>query len=534
LRDLFPTGGATEAALYRVALRDDPEGPSGGKLLLAGEDVTDRRDFTPLEFLALQYAAGPAGGAQDILVVARSGTSDGSGGLTAIADSTPALLRAEVTGTRSLNTAEALRTAADPAATDADFITVASEAALYAPLGNQIAPSLFTSGNFTAAAGDHYALRDLFTSPYGANVTVGGYRVALRDEDTASGTKLMLDGEDATRRINFTATEFNSLQFVPGATGSAQDILVVARSTDAAGMKVDSRAVQITARSTGERSINALPALRDASPDDTFARIAQDASVYAPLGSQKVPALSAAGDFTAAAGDLFSMNTLFDTKGGIFDAGMTYRVAMRDDPSGSAGGRLTLNGAEVTGRTEFTGAEFAALLFQAGPEGSAQDLLVVARRTDSATGLITDSPAMEITARATGTRSINALAALRTEDATESGFDRIVRDAAVYKTSSAPSLTSTVHPASPSLPGQGLAAAVGAYRATGGTAKAALDLTSLFADVVGAVQLAGAASAQLRQLSSLVALLGGGAVGGVRTTGPDIAKLTTLALNARA
>jgi hypothetical protein len=32
------------------------------------------------------------------------------------------------------------------------------------------------------------------------------------------------------------------------------------------------------------------------------------------------------------------------------------------------------------------------------------------------------------------------------------------------------------------------------------------------------------------ELSSLVALLGGGTVGGVRSAGPDITKLTTLAL----
>jgi hypothetical protein len=533
VRDLFPTSGKTEAALYRVALRDDPDGPAGGKLLLNGEDVTSRTDFPPAEFNALQFVAGPKGGAQDILVVARSGTSDGKGGLTGIADSPPALLRAAVTGTRSLNTAEALRMPVDPAAADADFMKVASEAALYAPLGSQVAPGLVTAGNFTAAAGDGYALRDLFASPYSTSVAVSGYRVALRDADPASGARLMLDGEDVTHRIDFTATEFNSLKFIAGATGSAPDLLVVARSTDSRGMMVDSHAVQVTGRSTGERSINALPALRGASPGDDFVRIAQDAATYAPMGSQTAPALSAAGDFTAAAGDPFSMNTLFDTKGGVFEAGMSYRVAMRDDPSGSTGGKLMLNGTDVTGRTEFTGAEFVGLLFQAGPAGSAQDLLVVARRTDATTGLITDSPAMEVTARATGTRSINALAALRTDGLTDTGFDRIVRDAAVYETSSAPSLSSALHPASPTLSAQALASAVGAYRMTGSGATA-LDLTALYGGVVGASQAAGAAPPRIQQLSSLVTLLGGGTVGGVRTAGTDIAKLTAPALNARA
>jgi hypothetical protein len=531
LRDLFPVGGTVEAALYRVALRDEPDGPSGGRLLLDGADVTGRTDFSPVEFLSLQYVAGPEGGAQEILVVARAGSADGAGGLTAIADSPPALLRAAVTGTRSLNTAEALRTAVDPASADADFMRVASEAVLYAPLSSQVAPGLSTAGNFTAAAGDRYALRDLFTSPYSATVEVTGYRVALRDSDLSSGAKLMLDGEDVTHRIGFTAAEFNSLQFVAGATGGAQDILVVARSAKADGMGIlDSRAVQITASVTGERSINALPALRDASAEDAYARIAQDAAVYAPFAGQVAPRLSAAGDFTAAAGDRFSMNTLFDTAGGVFDEGASYRVALRDDPSGSGGGRLILNGEAVTGRSEFTGAEFAALLFEAGPAGSAQDLLVVARKTGP-TGLITDSPALEITARVTGTRSINALAALRTEDAVESGFDRILRDAAVYGGTSAPALSATIRPDRPAIPAQALAAAVGAYRATGAAqAVTSLDLAGLFGGVVGSSHAAGAGSAQLTELSSLLALLGGGTVGGVRSAGPDITKLTTLAL----
>jgi hypothetical protein len=532
LHDLFPTSGKTEAALYRVALRDDPDGPSGGRLMLNGEDVTARTDFSPVEFLGLQYVAGPEGGAQDLMVVARAGTPDGKGGLTGIADSPPALLRAAVTGTRSLNTAEALRTPVDPAASDADFMKVASEAALYAPLGSQVAPGLVTAGNFTAAAGDGYALRDLFASPDSTKVSVSGYRVALRDADAASGAKLMLDGEDVTHRIDFTATEFNSLKFVAGSAGSAPDLLVAARSTDSKGMPVDSRAVQVTARITGERSINALPALRNASPDDAFARIAQDAATYAPLGSQTAPALSAVGDFSAAAGDLFSMNTLFGGKGSVYDAGMSFRVALRDDAGMAGGGRLLLNGDDVTGRTEFSGTEFAGLIFRAGPAGSAQDLMVVARRTGSS-GLITDSPAQEITARTTGTRSINAMAALRTDDAADTGYDRIVRDAAVYGTSTAPKLSSTLQPAIPLLAAGALASAIGAYRATG-SATAALDLSALYGGMVGASQAAGAVPARMQQLSDLVTLLGGGTVGGVRTTGADIGKLAALALNARA
>jgi hypothetical protein len=535
LRDLFPSGGKTEAARFRVALRDDPGGPSGGRLVLNGQDVTGRTDFSPVEFMALQYVAGPAGSAQDILVVARAGTEDGAGGLTAMADSPPALIRAEVTGRRSLNTAEALRTPADPAAEDADFLAVASDAALHAPLGGQVAPGLHTVGNFTAAEGDRFALRDLFTSPYDPKAEVSVYRVALRAEDTTSGARLVLDGVDVTRRVDFTPEEFRSLQFVAGRTGSAQDILVVARGTSASGLALDSRAVQVTARSTGERSVNALPALRDMAEEDPFARIAQDAAAYAPLGDQKAPSLAAVGDFTARAGDLFSVTSLFGGGATVFAEGMTYHVAVRSDPGGTGGGKLLLNGVDVTGRSAFTGEEFAALVFVAGPEGSAQDVMVSARRSNP-DGRITESPATEITARTTGTRSINALSALRTEDETESAFERVVRDAAIYDSASAPRLSSAVGPASPNLSAQAMAAAVGAYRASASTASAArtLDLSGLFAGMTGSSQTAAAAPAEVQELASLIALLGGGGLGGVRTTGLDPEKLTALALNARA
>jgi len=534
VRDLFPAGRTVEAALYRVAIRDDPAGPAGGRLVLNGEDVTGRVDFTPLEFNSLGYVAGPAGGAQELMVVARAGTPDGRGGLTGIADSPPALLRADVTGTRSLGAAGALRTAIDPDAADADFMGVAAGAALRAPLGNQAAPKLLTAGNFTAAPGDRFALRDLFVSPYDAAIAIDSYRVAIRDEDAALGARLILDGEDVTRRVGFTPAEFNTLVLVAGAAGGATDLVVAARRKDAAGLAIDSRAVAITARVTGERSVNALPALRGAAPDDAFARLAGDAAVFAPLGGRAAPALRAVGDFTAAGGDLFSMNTLFDTAGGSFAAGASYRVATRADAGGAldgstaggstaGGGRLLLNGEDVTARTSFSGAEFAALLFEAGPAGSAADLMVVARLTDAA-GRVTDGPATEITARATGARSLNALPALRTPGAGEAGFDRVVRDAAVHASPAAPALLLAARPDRPAMSVAALSAAVGAYRATGGAGAAGHDLSALFGDLVGASRTTGAASARLAQLSSLVAALGGGTVGGVRTTGVDLAK----------
>jgi hypothetical protein len=244
------------------------------------------------------------------------------------------------------------------------------------------------------------------------------------------------------------------------------------------------------------------------------------------------------GDFTAQAGDLFALNSLYDAGGGVFAEGAFYRVAMRDDPSGTGGGRLILNGEDVTGRTEFTGLEFNALQFLAGPAGSAQDLLVVARtaRADGSGGLtgIVDSPAVEITARVTGTRSINAMGALRSPEETSSGFDRIVRDAEVYGTSSAPILSTPIRPDDPVLSAGALSAAVGAYRATGGVmATGALDLTALFGSALGGSRIGNpAATAELTRLSGLVTLLGGSSVGGVRSAGTDLSRQSQVAVQA--
>jgi hypothetical protein len=143
LSELYDAGpnAWSNVASYRVALRDDPATPGGGRLLLRGVDVTDRTDFTPAEFNELQFIAGPDGARSDLVVVARSGKPDGQGGLTSIVDSPAVQITASTTGTRSLNAAAALRTT--PGADEAAFLRVAQEAALFAGAGGT-RPSLST------------------------------------------------------------------------------------------------------------------------------------------------------------------------------------------------------------------------------------------------------------------------------------------------------------------------------------------------------------------------------------------------------
>jgi hypothetical protein len=317
VRELF---GSPDAALMRVALRGDGD----GRLVLRGVDVTGRTDFDPLDYNELQYVAGAEGSAQELVAVARKGTRQADGSWTGIADSDPVQITALVTGTRSLQAAAALRTepGAGDADADADFVALAQDAAVFAAFGSRTAPALSSSGNITLKEGDTVALHDLFTTSGKTEAAL--YRVALRTDASAPGGKLLLNGEDVSRRIDFTPEEFINLQFVAGPRGSAQDILVVARAGTRAEdgrwtSIVDSPATAITAAVTGLRSANAAPALRtavDPADDDAdFLKLAQDAAIFAPLGSRTAPGLSTAGDITVKAGDSLSLRDLFPTSG---------------------------------------------------------------------------------------------------------------------------------------------------------------------------------------------------------------------------
>ena len=77
---------------------------------------------------------------------------------------------------------------------------------------------------------------------------------------------------------------------------------------------------------------------------------------------------------------------------------------------------MWLNGAKVVDDTTFTADEFSKLTYMAGDDQSKQSIVAVAqlgtRLSDGTLSHVIDSPAIQITANVTGSRSINALNAL--------------------------------------------------------------------------------------------------------------------------
>ncbi len=118
-----------------------------------------------------------------------------------------------------------------------------------------------------------------------------------------------------------------------------------------------------------------------------------------------------AGTFTTDTGDVYRLADLLQ---GTAPTGQTvagYRVAL-----GSGSGSLWLNGAKVVDNTSFTADEFSKLTYMAGDDQSKQSIVAVAqlgtRLSDGTLSHVIDSPAIQITANVTGSRSINALNAL--------------------------------------------------------------------------------------------------------------------------
>ena len=149
-----------------------------------------------------------------------------------------------------------------------------------------------------------------------------------------------------------------------------------------------------------------------------------------------------AGDFTAKAGDIYRMSDLFQTTAPTGQTTAGFRVALGDVATGDGGGKLQLNGADIDpARTSFSADEFAQLTYVAGTHGP-QNLVVIAQtgtrltNADGSPGALTheiDSPAVQITADVTGSRSINAMNALST---TPTGADAeiasIVQQAGIF------------------------------------------------------------------------------------------------------
>ena len=95
--------------------------------------------------------------------------------------------------------------------------------------------------------------------------------------------------------------------------------------------EIDSPAVQITADVTGTRSINAMNALVNTpttTADANVAGIVQQAGIFTGFGGTARPSLQTDGNFTAAAGDVYRLNSLFQASSPSGHAIAGYRVAL--------------------------------------------------------------------------------------------------------------------------------------------------------------------------------------------------------------
>jgi hypothetical protein len=406
---------------YRVAL----DGSGDGQLLLNGKP-TDLSEFSDDDFRQLTYVAGSSG-SQNLTVVAQTGTLLSDGSLTQEIDSAAVQITANVTGTRSINAMNALSTQLADTDPDADTVSIVQQAGIFTGWSGASRPTLQTDGNFAAVGGDKYQMSQLFTGSAPAGQAIAGYCVALG----AGGGTLLLGTQDVTSQTTpFTADEFRQLTYVAG-TGGSQSLTVVAQigtllSDGTLTQEIDSPAVQITANVTGTRSINAMNALSNASetdPDANTISIAQQAGIFTGWSGATRPTLQTDGNFTAVGGDNYQMSQLFKGSASAGQAIVGYRVALDD----GGDGQLLLNG-KLTDLTEFSDDDFRQLTYVAGSSGS-QNLTVVAQTgTLLSDGSLTqeiDSPAVQITANVTGTRSINAMNALSNVSETDPNANTI-------------------------------------------------------------------------------------------------------------
>jgi len=485
-----PAGTAIQN--FKVALRGDQASPNAGTLSLNGVDVSSRQNFSPYEFGQLRFVAGPSGTSQDLLVVAQTGTLNNDDTLKNPVDSPAVQITASVTGIRSINAAAALQTT--PVGADAGFVALEKEASTATTATR---PSVTTAGDFTAVAGDKYALASLFAGPASAQ----NYKVALRgDQATPNGGQLVLNGVDVSGRQNFLPYEFSKLSFVAGPSGSAQDLLVVAQTgtlanNDTLTNPVDSPAMQITATVTGTRSINAAVALRTTPTGADAGFMALATAAAAPITATR-PSLTTIGNFTATAGDKLLVSSLYAVPA---TAGVqNYQVALRGDQAAPNGGQLLLHGVDVSTRQNFSPYEFGQLSFVAGPSGSNQNLLAVAQtgtlNIDDTLKNPVDSPAVQITTRVTGTRSLNAAKALQTTPTgSDAAFMALARE--INATAAArPGLATLGRLDDPETAATLLANLRGAFQSTGPSVTPAIDVSSLYATAVGGTASTGGAS----------------------------------------
>lgn len=221
------------------------------------------------------------------------------------------------------------------------------------------------------------------------------------------------------------------------------------------------------------------------------------------------------GTFTAAESDLFSLGDLYTATAPTGSSVAGYKVTLRSDPASPNGGQLLLGDKDVTGQLSFTADEFSRLHFEAGPSGGQQDLVVVAqlgtRLANGTLSNVTDSPAVQITANVTGTRSLNGLGALLNRaTGSDANFVNTAQEASIFTGfgQARPSLSTVGMPYDPqtaetllaSLPGrfqstQTVASALNAATAANSAAPpATLQFAPRYLGAVAASQTAGSAT----------------------------------------
>ena len=225
---------------------------------------------------------------------------------------------------------------------------------------------------------------------------------------------------------------------------------------------------------------------------------------------------SRSGTFTAAADDLFSLSDLYAATAPAGSSIAGYKVALRSSQDPSNDSRLMLGDKDVTGQLSFTADEFSRLHFKAGPSGSKQDLVVVAqlgtRLADGTLSKVVDSPAVQITASVTGTRSINAVGALLTRaTGDDANFVNTAQEASIFTGlgKARPSLNTVGTPYDPQVAESLLASLVGRFQSTqtvasalkaftaanGAASAATLLLSPRYAGAIAANLTAGSATA---------------------------------------
>ena len=456
LSALFNGQAGTSSAVvgYRVGLGD-----GSGTLLLSGKPFAGQAQlsgsFTADEFSRLTYTAGADGSQQSLVIVAQTGTRRTDGTLSQEVDSPAVQITAEVTGSRSINAMNALRTQLQPDDADAGIASIAQQAGIFTGFVGTTRSALTTDGNFAAKAGDIYRMGDLFKATAPTGHTIAGFRVALGGVASGDGGgKLQLNGVDvADGTTSFSAEDFARLTYLTG-TGGPQNLVVIAQAgtrlaapagsppgtLGALSREIDSPAVQITANvTTGSRSINAMNALSNPKADDADAdtvSIAQQAGIFTGFVGSTRPTLQTGGNFTAKAGDIFRMSDLFKASAPSGQTLAGFRVALGGVASADGAGKLYLGTLDVSSRTSFSAEDFAHLTYVTGT-GGPQSLVVIAQtgtmHTDGTLSREIDSPAVQITANATGTRSINAMNALSTvPSGADANIASIVQQAGIF------------------------------------------------------------------------------------------------------